>query len=75
MCLPISVPYSINGDGAITGDYYAAGAYHGFLRAADGTITSFDPPGSTNTEARGINASGAITGYYVSSGIHGFLFQ
>ena len=48
---------------------------HGFLRAPDGTITTFDPPGSIYTVPTSINPSGAITGYYqdASQGWHGFL--
>ena len=42
-------PLSINPSGAITGTYFAAGTYHGFLRAEDGTITSFDSPGFGRT--------------------------
>src|SRR5713226_9976449 len=39
------------------------------------TIITFDPPGSTNTYAFGINPAGAITGTYVdaSNVDHGFL--
>ncbi len=37
------------------------------------TIITFDPPGSTNTYAFGINPAGAITGYYFGNGVHGFL--
>src|SRR5260370_36173996 len=38
----------INPAGAITGWYFEANFVgHGFLRAPDGTITTFDPPGST----------------------------
>jgi hypothetical protein len=111
--------YGINPSGAITGHYVdPSGATHGFLRARDGTITTFDAPddvrgtypqainragsiagyccdevtchgflrgsdsiatfdpaGSTFTDAYGINASGAITGYYTDekSVLHGFL--
>jgi hypothetical protein len=50
--------------------------YHGFLRAPDGTFTTFDPPGSGATQAYGINPAGAITGYYCDARFqvcHGFL--
>jgi len=40
--------------------------WFGFVRAADGTITSFDGPGASDTFVTGINAVGAITGYYQS---------
>src|SRR5215831_7580741 len=54
---------------------------HGFLRAPDGAITTFDPPGAGTTGGRGtfptsINPSGAITGHYrdaTSVPFHGFL--
>jgi hypothetical protein len=57
--------------------------YHGFVRARNGAITLFDPPGSTMTEiptAAAINDAGAITGdYWVCSAdlsrcsVHGFV--
>ena len=42
---------------------------------ADGTITSFDPSGSTGTYAMSINKDGQIAGYYIGSGgaAHGFM--
>lgn len=48
---------------------------HGFVRTQDGTITTFDPPGSLATSPSDINPAGAITGYYqVANHIfHGFL--
>ena len=54
------------GDSGVTG---------GFVRAADGTITSFDPSGSTATNPTAINAKGDIAGYYndASGDTHGFL--
>jgi len=37
--------------------------YHGFVRAVDGTIATFDVPGGVGgCEAFGINDAGAITG-------------
>jgi hypothetical protein len=40
----------INPAGAITGWYSdTSGVFHGFLRALDGTITTFDPSGSIGT--------------------------
>jgi hypothetical protein len=53
-------PSGINADGAITGGYFS----HSFLRARDGTFTTFDPPGSLSTQTTGINPAGAITGWY-----------
>src|SRR5690242_18083295 len=43
-----TAPESIN-NGVITGNYYDGSEYHGFMRAADGTITTFDPNGSIDT--------------------------
>ena len=71
----------INTAGDIVGYYKdGIGAYHGFVRAADGTITEFDAPGagtaeSEGTVAAGINATGTIVGSYRdSSNIwHGFI--
>jgi len=36
---------------------------------------SFDPPGSTDTHPRAINAAGTVTGYYfdANQGVHGFV--
>ena len=54
----------------ITGYYNT----HGFLRAADGTITTLDPSGSTGTVPTAINAKGDVAGYYTYQGHeHGFL--
>jgi hypothetical protein len=68
-------PESINPAGAITGWYFDATRSHGFLRAPDGTITSFDPPGSTGTVATAINPSGVVTGLFndVNGVFHGFV--
>jgi hypothetical protein len=48
---------------------------HGFLRLTDGTYTTFDPKGSTDTFPEAINDSGEITGWYADANgqIHGFL--
>ena len=72
-------PWSVNilnPSGVITGWYVDANsAYHGFVRAADGTITEFDAPGSDGfTAAYGINPAGTITGYACSSSVcYGFV--
>ena len=65
---------AINDRGAIVG-YYDTDSYHGFVRDATGTITSFNVSGSDATYAYGINAKGAITGFYYDAGgaAHGFL--
>ena len=55
------------------------GARHGFLRAANGAITTIDVPGAAvgtydTTFPFGINTVGAITGAYANaSGVHGFV--
>jgi hypothetical protein len=60
----------IYASGEITGEYStAAGWSHGFFRAKDGTIITFDPPGSSEpdayTFALGVNPSGVIAGWYI----------
>jgi hypothetical protein len=58
-------PTSINKDGVITGQYYDGNnESHGFVRAADGTVTIFDPEGATGDWPTSINSQGAITGFY-----------
>src|SRR6267378_910562 len=61
-------PKSINAKGAITGSYNDANfVLHGFLRAPDGSFTTFDPPGSEGsrfgpgTGVAAINGAGEIT--------------
>lgn len=71
----------INPAMAIAGYYLDAGnVNHGFLRARDGTITTFDAPGAGTGAGQGtypqnVNLAGVITGnYWDSSGMaHGFL--
>lgn len=43
--------------------YYtdAIGTSHGYTRSRKGTITTFDVPNSTGTQAFAINNSGAVT--------------
>jgi hypothetical protein len=45
------------------------------VRAADGSIVSFDPSGSINTYPQDINSEGAVAGYYENRNHidHGFL--
>jgi hypothetical protein len=74
-----TAPYGINPAGAVTGSYIDANyVAHGFVRAPDGTISTFDAPGGAEsgvgTFAYAINPAGTITGYVFDlSGIHGFL--
>jgi hypothetical protein len=72
--------YGINPGGLITGVYLIPastgdGNYHGFLRAANGTFTYFDPPGSVFTTPVAINPAGEITGNFKGSDnvTHGFV--
>ena len=66
---------SINRRGAITGCYMRDGLMHGFVRGTAGKITTFDPPGSINTQPASINDKGEITGLYTGEDYfnHGFL--
>jgi hypothetical protein len=59
-------PTAINNAGTTTG-YYIDGsqAQHGFVRAVDGTIMSFDPKKLTETDPIPINKYGVIVGYAV----------
>jgi len=69
----------VNPEGASVGAYADAnGAYHAYLRAADGTITEFDNPNAITgggTGALGINPSGEIWGWYFDANVvfHGYL--
>ena len=73
--------FGINATGTIFGDWYipvtpdqSSWIYHGFVRSADGVVSSFDPPNSKTTMATGINEFGVITGFYVNgSSTLGFL--
>src|SRR5215472_14208220 len=68
---------AINNPGAVTGSYSGAlgdvgFGIHSFLRTSDGTITPFDPPGTTCnpftnnfcSSAAGINPAGTIVGEF-----------
>jgi uncharacterized membrane protein len=69
-------PLDINARGDIVGLYNSApdGHRHGFLRNAEGVYKIIDFPGSTATNADGINPRGDIVGHAVVSGKrHGYL--
>jgi hypothetical protein len=78
-----TVPIGLNSQGTVTGWYFdASHVGHGFLRSADGTITTFDAPGAgTNpntfggTFPVGINSQGSVAGYINdANGVsHGFV--
>jgi hypothetical protein len=70
-----------------TGSFDTASTYYGFVRAADGTVTTLTEPDAGSGEnangskqgtvATAINASGEITGFYVDSSgnQHGFVLS
>src|SRR5215469_6712297 len=66
-----------NPAGTIEGEYTdTSGLNHGFVRAADGMITTFDVPGAVNgTFPANINPMETITGGYVDASFvgHGFV--
>ena len=69
---------AINPEGAIVGSYTdLAGATHGFLRARDGTFTTFDAPGAVNGTdfLCCITAARAVSGISFDANFagHGFL--
>jgi hypothetical protein len=77
-----TVPFAINAAGVVTG-YFAAssGGAHGFVRAANGTVTTFDAPGVggsggfQGTNPTSIDAAGDVAGTYTDTNAarHGFL--
>ena len=72
---------SVNSLGVLAGGYIASGnVTHGFVRAADGTITKFDAPhaGTSNNQGTfpvSISSKGVIAGMYFDAGnvYHGFV--
>jgi hypothetical protein len=66
---------AIDFGGDITGVWYDSGEIaHGFLRTAGGTITPFDPAGSTGTNVYAMNDAQTVVGSFSDSGgTHGFL--
>jgi uncharacterized membrane protein len=69
-------PIDINAPGEIVGLYNSApdGHRRGFLRSKDGEFTTIDFPGSTATNADGINPRGDIVGHTLVNGKrHGYL--
>ncbi len=70
----------INSSGVITGGIYVGivnnvNTTHGFIRAADGTYTMFDPPQGVTSFAYGMNDSGAVVGTYREANLirHGYV--
>ena len=72
----------INPAGTIEGEYLDnGGVAHGFMRAANGTITTFDAPGAGTAPGPGtfngnINPAGGVEATYIDStdALHGYLF-
>ena len=76
--LGVSFAFGINQSRQITGWYTdTAGGVHGWWQDSDGTINApFDPPGSLQTLAFGINDQGLIVGRFARNRAeHGFLFR
>ena len=75
-------PGDINASGAVSGQYFdSLGVYHGFLRQANGRITTFDIPGACTDSGAGtfpftLNSSDTITGNFCdASTCHGFIWK
>jgi N-acetylneuraminic acid mutarotase len=78
-------PTCINTAGTIAGFYTNSGSdphppVHGFIRTADGTFTTVDPPGAGTADNQGttissINANGDVVGSYIDTNgkRHGFV--
>ena len=83
LCCIWSFPSGITPAGAITGSFNDGFTInHGFLRAPDDTVTTFDVPGAGSgfnqgTAPLGINAAGVIMGLYIDANYrhHGFLLR
>lgn len=62
-------PYAVNNLGTIVG-CWSSGGYeceHGFIKSSGGTPMSVDYPGAYSTSLTGINDSGQVVGYFVST--------
>jgi len=82
-----SLAEAINDSGAVVGTYRDGNLVrHGYLRQADGAFVSFDDPQAAQlplsttdlgTNPRGINANGAVVGFYAdANGVrHGFIWK
>jgi hypothetical protein len=57
-------PSGINDRGQIAGEYIRKDRESGFVRRADGRLTTFDVPGAQATEAAKINDRGQVVGRY-----------
>src|SRR5689334_17706090 len=69
-------PMRLDDDGVVTGSFVdmvgKPKPFHGFVRSAAGTITTFDVAGAGTGQAQGTHAEdvskGVVTGSYVDSG-------
>ena len=76
-----TIALAVNDSGVVTGFFQdGSGFEHGFIRAANGTFTTFDGPGTVFAPGKGtiparINAAGAVVGTFQGAGgvLHGFL--
>ena len=78
-------PQSVNANGKIVGYYVTlvngpagfTSRFHGFIRTPDGTLTTYEAPGASDTFLDSINAAGDIAGNYYDAGntSHGFLLS
>jgi len=66
---------AVDAAGDVAGTWYDSGfVTHGFLRTAAGTLTTFDPSGSTGTNVYGMNDTQWVAGAFSDgAGTHGFL--
>jgi len=71
-----TLAFVVNRNVEVAGDWIDADQVeHGYLRAADGTISSIDAPGAMYTEVGDMNDSQLVVGGFVdqSNALHGFL--
>ncbi|HLY05716.1 MAG TPA: hypothetical protein VKR31_08215 [Rhizomicrobium sp.] len=68
-------PAAIDATNDVAGTWYDSGyVTHGFVRTSNGTLTSFDPTGSTGTNVHGMNNNQVIVGSFSDAGgTHGFI--
>jgi len=66
-------PDGLNNSGTLVGSALSGTSFIGFIRAADGTITTFTAPGTGNTQASGINDNGTIVGGVGTPPAQGFI--
>lgn len=78
--IPLSINAGVIAGSYVTGSPTTISVYHGFVRATDGTITEFDPPGAGTGDTQGtqsatINSAGVIAGSYIDDNFvrHGYL--